>query len=264
MAELLQIDALIHQAAQATTRDVRAVLALVADIRRELGVRLADAKGFELQRLSELREVIDGAVARFQAGMTDQLAQGQARAISQGLTLVDVPLAGAEIAFVATDISTALLHSVSEQTGHLITDISTNLRRDITREVQLGALGVKSPFEALTTIRDMLRTAGAAAPQGYAARAEAITRTEIGRAQSEATQARLEQAARTVPGLYKEWRHAGGGRQSRPTHVAASGQRRRVNERFSIGGVALMYPRDSGAGPGETVNCRCVSVPYIN
>jgi hypothetical protein len=253
---------LVRSIDRQTQRALQAVADLVGDLRTEIVSLLSEAKGFELQRLTELQASIADAASRFSTGMRAEVLEGQAVAIDGGIALVDAPLRSADLTFVAQDIASALLRSVSAQTGSLITNISENLRRDITREVQLGALGIKSPFDVISAIRDALRTEGAASPQGYAARAEAITRTEIGRAQSEATQARMEQAARDVPGLYKQWSH-GGSRIPRPTHVAASGQRRRVNEAFNIGGVSMRYPRDAAAPASETVNCRCIAVPSL-
>ena len=48
-------------------------------------------------------------------------------------------------------------------------------------------------------------------------------------------------------------------RGTRPTHAAATGQRRALHEPFDVGGGRLMHPGDTslGAGPELVVNCRC-------
>ncbi len=43
----------------------------------------------------------------------------------------------------------------------------------------------------------------------------------------------------------------------RPSHVAAGGQARGMDEPFSVGGALLRYPGDPNAPASETVQCRC-------
>jgi len=46
----------------------------------------------------------------------------------------------------------------------------------------------------------------------------------------------------------------------RPTHAAAEGQTVPIAAAFIVGGEALKYPGDPTGSPGETYNCRCVTV----
>lgn len=43
----------------------------------------------------------------------------------------------------------------------------------------------------------------------------------------------------------------------RPTHVAADGQQRPLNQPFNVGGFPMMYPLDPAAPAELVVNCRC-------
>jgi hypothetical protein len=58
---------------------------------------------------------------------------------------------------------------------------------------------------------------------------------------------------------YKQWvaRHD---ERTRPTHVAADGQRVPLDQPFNVGGAALMHPGDRSGPVGETINCRCVTI----
>ncbi len=53
--------------------------------------------------------------------------------------------------------------------------------------------------------------------------------------------------------------------RTRPSHLAAHGQRRRLDEAFDVGGSALMFPGDGsqGAPLEEIIECRCVTVPVV-
>jgi hypothetical protein len=45
--------------------------------------------------------------------------------------------------------------------------------------------------------------------------------------------------------------------RTRATHLTANGQRRRINDPFSVGGALLQWPADAGGPAGEVINCRC-------
>jgi uncharacterized protein with gpF-like domain len=62
--------------------------------------------------------------------------------------------------------------------------------------------------------------------------------------------------------MKKQWRRSGK-LHSRPEHDAADGQIVDVDKPFIVGGVALMFPRDPAAPIGETINCGCESLPWM-
>lgn len=81
-------------------------------------------------------------------------------------------------------------------------------------------------------------------------RAQTIARTEVHGA---ANYGSLIAAAEERLPMVKIWQAMGG---ARPTHAAASGQRRALSEPFQVGSALLDHP--GAAGPAaETVNCRC-------
>jgi SPP1 gp7 family putative phage head morphogenesis protein len=46
----------------------------------------------------------------------------------------------------------------------------------------------------------------------------------------------------------------------RPTHEAANGQVRAIDEPFSVGGASLMFPGDPSGPPEEIINCHCIDI----
>lgn len=59
--------------------------------------------------------------------------------------------------------------------------------------------------------------------------------------------------------MVKIWKSAKFSLRTRPTHAAADGQRRGMDEMFDVGDAQLRFPGDQMAdAPGETINCRCI------
>jgi len=175
-----------------------------------------------------------------------------------GQALVDAPLAAGGI-YSGFYLSTSVLETMKSFTFHKIDGVSAAAWDQIRGEISLGILGGKTPQEVATAIGKNIDEGRFAS---ISLRAETITKTEMGRAFSEAAQLRMEQAAEHVEGLKKKWVHAGHPMKARPTHVAIDGQLRPVGEPFNVGGVSMMFPRDPAAPIGETINCGCDHVPY--
>lgn len=92
-------------------------------------------------------------------------------------------------------------------------------------------------------------------------RVEAIYRTEMGRLSSFANQQTLNEVARTNPGMQKQWSAILDWR-TRPEHRAAHGQTVASDGTYVVGGERLSFPRDPKGSPGNTINCRCASLPW--
>jgi len=88
-------------------------------------------------------------------------------------------------------------------------------------------------------------------------RANLIARTEVHRTASFANEMVAENMG--IAGTKKEWVAVADGR-TRATHIAATGQQVGLEEPFIVGGDRLKYPGDPAGSPGETINCRCVSI----
>jgi len=98
-------------------------------------------------------------------------------------------------------------------------------------------------------------------------RREMIARTETIRASNAGSQALFDDWGVEK----KEWLATPDNR-TRATHLAAwsdyseGGQPGPIpmNEPFGVGGSSLQYPGDPNGPPGETINCRCTMVPFMD
>lgn len=85
-----------------------------------------------------------------------------------------------------------------------------------------------------------------------------IARTEGHRVYQESSQQAAKEAINAGADILKQWDSTFDSR-TRPTHVAANGQIRNVDESFNVGDVTGMYPGGTGSAR-EDINCRCVSL----
>lgn len=86
-------------------------------------------------------------------------------------------------------------------------------------------------------------------------RADTIARTETVGAYVQGDMAGARALGADGP-VEKVWRATNDAR-TRPTHVEADDQVRRMGEAFVVGGVRMDAPHDPSAPAGEVVNCRC-------
>ena len=236
----------------------------IAEAERRIAAQLAgDASDYtrwlspQLQR--SMRAVLDGLGAS--AGET--LAAGAERAWDAGVAGVDAPLdaalgrdaPGVSVRDVLASVDRRQLEATRTWLTGKMRDVTAETARRVNTELGQVMLGVQTPSEAVTAIAERL---GSDRRRGIT-----IVRTELGRAYAHAGQARMAQARRSLPGLRKQWRRSGKTHE-RPGHVAMDGQIRDVDEPYQTpDGVELLYPRDPRGPAGETINCGCQSLPYM-
>jgi 2'-5' RNA ligase len=99
----------------------------------------------------------------------------------------------------------------------------------------------------------------------WAWRAERIARTEVHAAMSAAQYEghRMLQDLLGRP-IQREWLATLGDDRTRPSHVAANGQRVSLDEPYLVGGAALRWPGDPEAPAREVINCRCAEIPIVD
>jgi hypothetical protein len=208
-----------------------------------------------------LKKVLDGIeyqMATYTATAKTELSGLLDTAWSAGKHIVDAPLSSGGI-YMGYHLPTSILDSLKNYSSDYLQSMAHDAWYKIKGEINLGMIGGKTPHEVTQAIG---QTLDAGRFKQIKNRAETITKTEMGRVASEATQLRMGQAAEHVKGLEKEWIHAGHPRTPRPSHVAASGQHIPVHDAFQIGGVAMMFPRDPKAPIEETIHCGCDHVPW--
>ena len=195
-----------------------------------------------------------------------RLVSGQDRSWDAGIASVDAPInaaleLGAAHGASGAAIGDHLVQPDLRQLGAMRTFLTGKMKQvtaqtinRVNTQIGLVALGVHSAGDGVSAISKVLGSTRK--------RAITILRTELGRAYATAAQERQAQAVAVLPGLRKQWRRSGK-LHSRLTHDAADGQIREVDKPFDVGGVELMYPRDPAAPAGETINCGCESLSYM-
>jgi len=224
---------------------------------RIAGILAGTPSEFQVFLLPQLQQSIRQAMQ----DMSTQAAANldvSARAMWQaGLDLVDQPLAagGLSIAGVLPQIDTRQLEAMRAFMTDRMADVGVQLANKINTELGLVAIGAQTTGDAINKIEGLIS-------KGGRSRAITVTRDNLGRAFSIATQQRMKQAKPLLPGLKKQWRRSGK-LHSRVSHDAADGQIQPIDEPFIIGGVKLMHPRDPAGPLRETINCGCESLPLM-
>jgi F like protein len=262
-----QLDEILSQLDRLPDAAVRAMLADLETARRDVIREILGAGNATPGELDALKTRIDDVMQRFADRYQVTLSPFQADVAQLGSTLVAEPLILGGAALFTPQISRRQLEVARNFQALLISNLADDATNQISQDLALAILRGSSVFEAAQIVAGSLTDAATFGT--IASRAEAITRTELGRIQSVATQGSLRDLQAQVPDLQKQWLHSGAiGRYVRTGHLAANGQVRDVAEPFDVaetrGGVeeAMLYPRDPSASPQNTINCRCTSVPY--
>jgi hypothetical protein len=246
----------------ATTRDD--VIKLLNEALDEIKVLLTDfPTEYESYRFSQLQLQIEQTLEIFSKSSAEVLANGATQAWTGGQALVTAPLeaGGIRIASVLPALDTRMLMSINHFMVDRMQDVTKVAADKIRSQLGLALVGAQSPGEAVGTITAILG-------EESRERAITITRTGLGSVHAVAAQQRMEQAAKRVPGLGKQWRRSGK-IHSRENHDAIDGQVQPVNKPFALvakkDGLALfmMHPHDPAAPAGEVINCGCISIPHM-
>lgn len=247
---------------------LREQLLLLRDARRDVLAAIARATGFRFFNLSQLLLVIDREISTGRAA-AEIMAKGR---LTAAFRLGEDLVHGALVSIGRPSLlglSPELLNAIVEVTTDQVRAVWGELGARLKTTVRRAAIGITDPYQAIRGLAGVIRdvkTFGSAE-----ARAEAIVRTEVGRAFSLATQKRMEQSdERLGGGLKKFWLDADDDRV-RPAHRIA-GERYGlkgtpgpipVSQAFVVDGEKLMFPRDPNGSAGNTILCRCQSVPYV-
>lgn len=246
------------------------VLQELESLRRRVLGELAGAEGFPAVRLEALAGRIERVMGEFEARYGRAIAPFQEESVLLGRALIAQPIVEAGLTFGVPETPRRLVEAAQGFQADLIKGLSQDATRRVTQAIRLGALEGKSVFEVMGDVAGSLKRPGPFA--SIAARAEAITRTELLRLSSIAQDATLREAKALVPQLKKQWERSGNPR-GRPTHQlpepnGAHGQVREVEEFFEVrpapgkSAEALLYPRDPRGSAANTVNCGCLSLPF--
>ena len=230
---------------------------ILDDSKQLIRQRLGDPSEWEAYHLTRLERTVDATLREVEAQLSVRGLSSLDDGRDMGFDLVDQPIRKAGID-ILTDLARPDLDQLLAMRSFMtdrMKDVSTKMAKRIKSYIGLVMTGAAGREVVVAGIDASIR--------GGRSRAITIVRTEMGRAFSMASQERMTQAAERLPGLKKQWRRSGK-LYSRTSHDIADGQIVGIEEPFTIGGrVKLDYPRDPKGPPGETINCGCISLPFM-
>ena len=242
---------------------------LLRSVRDQVAGQLTGTE-FSQFRVAEQQRAIDDIIASYESQIR-ALANGSTRqAFNLGERSAVEPLQAAGVKMAFFRPSEAQVNIIAQFSADLIGGkIAPDLRHAINRSIQMNALGGNSTLDAMRDINDALfKSQRPPSPttqrptKGVTYEAERILRTETNRAFNLAAHAQMEQHAKDIPGLRKQWMATADGR-TRISHLLTHGQVVPVDEPFSVNGSELMFPGDPIGPASETINCRCTVATVI-
>jgi len=242
----------------ATADSLRQVLAVLEATEQKLRAELANSPtDWQAYQLPNQLQSIDVALLEVKQALTRITMSAANDGVEYGRALIDSPLAagGIRVGAVLGDIDLRQVHAIRTFMIDRMSDVSSEAAGKLKSSISLAVTGGKTPADAVSEV--------AAALKSPRSRAITIVRTEMGRTFSVAGQERMGQASTVLPGLKKQWRRSGK-IHSRINHDLADGQIQGVDKPFDLGGPKLMYPRDPEGSASETINCGCVSLPFMD
>lgn len=238
----------------------RAIVEMLQEARKKIVAEIAglNPNSFTAAQREALKASIDRALKQFGVEATQKINSLQEDAAKAGTVLVDGAVKSAFGNAALGQVSADTLKIAQAYTADLITGLSTDAAAKVNAALARAFLGGQSLTDIIAQIAKAM---GASSP--IADRAITIANNEILRVQSIATQARMEQLAARHPAMNKQWKHINAARVPRPGHIAADGQVVPIDQPFLVEGEELMYPRDPSGSPQNTINCHCLSRPYV-
>jgi len=245
-------------------RAAEEAIALLDAAAVEIRGKLAGASEFEAWRLAGVQRQVDARLDELGAALAQAGTAAAGEAWAAGVELVDAPIAvgGVQLGGVLGEIDPGQLMAMRSFMTDRLKDVAAEAGARIKTQLGLVMTGAVNPNQALDAIAASLTSGGRG-------RAITIMRTELGRAYSTAAHERMSQAEKVLvspsgkPLLKKQWRRSGK-RRSRPSHDLADGQIKAIDEPFKVGGTDILFPRHPSAPARHSVNCGCVSLPYMD
>jgi hypothetical protein len=245
-------------------------LTLLERYRKEVLAAIVSTRAPLSAYLRQLLAEVDQLIARFQSELSATMRRQIGLAADNGdqAVLEDAQAAGVDVPLSYTGVSEQLVRTATEYVSELVTNLATDARGRITREVRLAAMGGMPLQQLVDRIGRNLTSPSVFGT--IATRAEMIARTEVSRVRNMAYAAQGQELAQRYPQMKKRWVHSIGSpgfskhqrSHSRPNHVALSDitadEPIAMDAAFDLGnGITAMYPHDPALPASETVNCRC-------
>ncbi len=265
---IAKLDALSKHVYTLEDEAARRSVSMLRDALTQINARIITADGWRLENLSNLQRQVKDLIAAFESELTNHVNGYVAQAWELGQRAVDEPLKISGVSLSPARLSRNVIAVLQGYSADLIKRISNETLTAINGTLAQAMLGLQNPLQAQQRITQLIGVSDNLSDlTGISARAESIFRTEVGRVNAIATQARQDQVAQMVPDLMKSW-VATGDHRTRSGHLAAHGQSVRIDQPFSIaayiGGPKedMMYPRDPRGSANNIIRCRCRSITW--
>lgn len=259
-----KINSLLKQKNKGIVSAEKAMRGVYEDLRKQTIAELqgVDTDSYQAYHLRQNRAMLEKAIAdaesrakRVMSGNLDKMWDGGGDLVKEAMRAGQAIVQGQ-----AYFLSPSLLDTLKDFASTRLESLSEAAWNKINGELTMGVLGQKTPWEVSKAIAGTIKDPGIY--KNVMTRSATITEVEMGRVFSTATMESLKKAERDVPGMMKEWDHAGHPFKPRLTHLALHGQRKNVDEPFITGSLVIDYPRDPKAPLEEVIHCGCEVIPW--
>jgi len=296
------------------TKDgAKRVESLVRELRREIKGRMASIipgdlnQPFLISIVPGIQAEIDAALAEYSRLANSEMIERLQSSFDTGSKVTASAFKAAGVPSTFPSISPELLQTLSANATTVLDELVSNLGVKINQQIRLAATGLEPASGAIDKISNLLKTSeevrkGLRRRIGFTFQSEAIVRTEVSRAYSNAQQLASEQISETIPELRKRWLT---GLRKRRGHIEVENKYDiggeigpiPIKDRFEVkdfsrtgrsdfftgkrngqrvykrkGGFTrrgsiitdrMLFPRDSSASVGNIVNCSCTILDVI-
>jgi hypothetical protein len=259
-----KINSLLKQKNKGVLSAEKAMRGVYEELRKQTISELqgVEAVSYSAYYLKQNRAMLEKAIAdaesrakRDMNGNLDKMWDGGGDLVKDTMRAGELTVSGQ-----AYFLNPTLLDTLKDFASTRLESLSEAAWSKINGELTMGVLGQKTPWEVSKAIAGTIKDPGIY--KNVMTRAATITEVEMGRVFSTATAQSLEKAAQAVPGMMKEWNHAGHPFKPRMSHLALHGQRKNVDEPFVTGSLVIDYPRDPKASIEEVIHCGCEVIPW--
>lgn len=249
------LEDLIKKVGKLEASEVDRVLALLETAAKEVSQMVATTEWLAY-RIPQLKESIERAMQTFTRQYQSEFDAAGKNIWDAGIDVIDQPLFAAGIRIFPAELNREALEILQGYSSDLIGGLGADVIKKINGEITMGIMGQKSSWEVMQAIGPNLESKGVF--QSVAARAEAITRTEMARVHSTSREARMQAVVDAEPNAdwMKKW-ISSGKKYPRANHAALNGWIVKIDQPFPGN---IPYPHAPGLPAKETVNCGCVHV----
>ena len=263
-----KIKQLIANAQKLSPEAVAAIEKLLEQANVEVLGKLAtlDPGSYSSAQLNNLKRDIARAMEVFRVKATQTVNDMQASAYTMAANDISIAVGawlGTTASYAALNLNT--LRIAQAYTADLVSGLSAEATTKLNAVLQRAFLGGQTLPEIIAQVGKAIsgdKFSGIFDEIGD--RAFKVATNEIMRVHSIAGQARMKDLATRNSKIKKQWVHLPAARVPRITHLLADGQIVGVDEPFTVGIEQLMFPRDPNGSASNTINCHCISIPYID